>query len=125
LPVLVIPGLYGLAAIHGYPELLSETERKRGILFDKLPQPEAQPGKRPVLKASLATGQIWYEYEDILPDPLEERVAVLEQRLANNAEADAVLAQAIEAATTVSQLKDALLGRAKAAKVAGKPVEGA
>jgi len=75
----------GACSIHYAPELLSESQKAKGIALVKLPEPEKIEGKYPELYADLKTGKVWYEYKDIPQETnLEEiqiRLNEIEQRL--------------------------------------------
>lgn len=80
--VFVFPGHDGSCSIIYDPTTLTTDQKKQGIELAALPEPEKQEGKYAVLKGDLATGEVWHEYIDIPADPLEQRVADLEEALA-------------------------------------------
>lgn len=45
--------------------------KEKGIAIQTLPEPEVQAGKNAVLKCKKATEEVWYDYIDIPPDPVE------------------------------------------------------
>ena len=77
----------GACSIHYAPELLSESQKAKGIALEKLPEPEKVEGKYAELYADLKAGKIWYEYKDIPQetnlDEIEQRLDKIEQRLNN------------------------------------------
>ncbi|MBA7628711.1 hypothetical protein ES703_36206 [subsurface metagenome] len=79
--IIVFPGSNGECSISYRPDLLSDEVKERGIALDKLPVPDKIEGKRAVLMANKETSKVWYEYRDIPPDPLEDRVKQLEDKV--------------------------------------------
>jgi len=77
--IIVFPGPGGYCSIHHRPDILTPGERARGIELAQLPAPEAVAGQRAQLMGDLATGEVWYEYQYIPPDPLGGRVEALER----------------------------------------------
>lgn len=81
--IYVFPGYDGRASIVFDATTLSAETKAKGIAIEQLPIPDAKPGKRPILKASKSTGDVWYEYEDEpIPADVEQRVADIELAIA-------------------------------------------
>ena len=71
----------GASIVYDETTLTTETKEK-GIAVEKLPEPIVQVGKIPVLKCKKATSEIWYDYVDKPADPIEDRVATVEDAIA-------------------------------------------
>lgn len=64
---------------------LSEKDKERAVILEQLPPREQIEGKQAILKCKKATGEVWYEYEDIPPTPEDEtqkKITELEQAIA-------------------------------------------
>lgn len=61
---------------------LTDEEKERSIVLDKLPDVVEQTGKIPVLKCKKETNEVWYDYIDEPKDPFEDRIAVVEDAIA-------------------------------------------
>lgn len=62
-----------ISSKHFMPELLSEEDKKNGILVEVIPEP-TQNGKEYKLYCTLSTGELYYEYVDPLPQPEIEQI---------------------------------------------------
>jgi hypothetical protein len=51
--------------IHFMPDILSDEEKKDGILIDEIPKAEEIKGKSAHLLVNTETLEMWYEYEDV------------------------------------------------------------
>lgn len=62
---------------------LSENNKNKGIAIEQLPIAEEIEGKVAVLKCRKSTGEVWWEYEDIIiePTPLETKVNLIQAAL--------------------------------------------
>ena len=107
--IIIFPGPHG-ASVHYRPDLLTPEQKARGIELAALPTPEPPAGKYAVLMGDKGTGQVWYEYKDIPPEPLEERVARLEQRVGQGVEIAAdktqIIANGTDFATVTATVPD-------------------
>ncbi|MBA7650661.1 hypothetical protein ES703_58471 [subsurface metagenome] len=79
--VYIFPSGNGECSISYRPDLLSDEDKERGIALDELPMPDKIEGKHAVLMANKEAGKVWYDYRDIPPEPLEERVKALEDKI--------------------------------------------
>jgi len=79
--IYIFPGSNGECSIGYRPDLLSDEVKERGIALEQLPEPDKIEGKYAVLMADKKTEEVWYEYKDIPPEPLEVRVKALEDRI--------------------------------------------
>lgn len=72
----------GTASVVYEEESLNDNHKSKGIALEVLPVVEEQLGKVPVLKCKKATSEVWYDYVDKPADPIEDRVATVEDAIA-------------------------------------------
>lgn len=79
--IYVFPSNDGASIVYDETTLTEEYKLK-GIPLEQLPDIVPQEGKKPILKANKETGEVWWEYIDIVTPrekELEQRIAELEQ----------------------------------------------
>lgn len=64
-------------------EDLTEEEKAQAWAVDSIPEPEKKTGKYAALNFNEEKEEIWYEYENIPKDNLEERLEATETALLN------------------------------------------
>ncbi|MBH0328698.1 hypothetical protein ABH14_02580 [Brevibacillus brevis] len=74
--------------IHNFPSELDQETLDRGLLTETVPEPQTPTGKSARQYVNPKTKEMWYEYIDDVPSPLEDRLKKVENDTSENKQAN-------------------------------------